>query len=64
MKILNMDVTAPDAVLSSVCPTLARMCSFGRGVPVSEKDAEEWWTKAAEYGDADARKIQEWLNGN
>lgn len=61
-KIINMDNKAPDAILSSVCSTLAKMYTFGRGVPVNEKEAEEWWNKAANFGDADARKIQEWLN--
>jgi TPR repeat protein len=30
--------------------------AYGEGVPKNEKEAVKWWTKAAEQGDALAKK--------
>jgi TPR repeat protein len=43
---------------------LAKMYQFGRGVEANQAEAERWWKEAAECGDTDATKIQEWLHSN
>ena len=48
--------------LSSAYTYLAQCYRFGRGVAADERKADEYTSKAAELGDPDARKIQEFLN--
>lgn len=51
----------PTDVLSSTYQYLAKCFRFGRGVETDIDKANEYNAKAAELGEADSRKIMEWL---
>lgn len=52
----------PDFAKSKAYRLLATCYRFGRGVEADESKSEEYTSKAAEFGNPDARKIQEWLH--
>lgn len=51
----------PNAARASVCKMMARMYTHGRGVEADEAQAQQWWDRAASYGDDDAEIIRQWL---
>lgn len=51
----------PNAARASVCKMMARMYTHGRGVEADETLAQQWWDRAASYGDDDAEIIRQWL---
>ena len=52
----------PNFVKGDICRKLAACYRFGRGVSANEDKANEFTKKGADLGDADSKKIQEWLN--
>lgn len=50
-----------DEAKADICRMLAACYRFGRGVAVDEAKAEEYTSRSAALGNADALKIQQWL---
>lgn len=51
----------PEYIKGDICRKLSACYRFGRGVDSNENKANEYNKKGAELGDADSKKIQEWL---
>lgn len=59
--VTDSDKRIPNAARASVCKMMARMYTHGRGVEADEAQAQQWWNRAASYGDDDAEIIRQWL---
>lgn len=59
--VTDSDKRIPNAARASVCKMMARMYTHGRGVEADEAQAQQWWDRAASYGDDDAEIIRQWL---
>ena len=59
--VTDSDKRIPNAARASVCKMMARMYTHGRGVEADEARAQQWWDRAASYGDDDAEIIRQWL---
>ena len=59
--VIDSDKRIHNAARASVCKMMARMYTHGRGVEADEAQAQQWWDRAASYGDDDAEIIRQWL---
>lgn len=51
-----------DEVKGDICRKLSICYRFGRGVEANEQQAEKYSQQAAEYGEPNAKLVQEWLS--
>ncbi|MDE5975446.1 MAG: hypothetical protein K2G69_02730 [Muribaculaceae bacterium] len=59
---IKYNYATDESALSDAYRKLATMYRFGRGTVKNETEANNFLSKAAELGDADAEKIKEWLS--
>lgn len=51
-----------DEIKGDICRKLSICYRFGRGVEANEQQAEKYSQQAAEYGEPNAKLVQEWLS--
>lgn len=64
LEVALKNKSLPNFIKGDICRKLAACYRFGRGVSANEDKANEFTKKGADLGDADSKKIQEWLNSS